>query len=107
VAGVTASAILIGLAARRWIVFGLAGLVSFALLGVAAALTRPDAGAADALPVLLGACLGAAVLVLLLRAAGTPTKSGPGPDRRRFLLAGAGFHQSGRSFRTNEEYGNE
>lgn len=47
-------AVLIGLAARRRMTFGLAGMTGFAVLGVAAAVTRPDAGVTDALPALAG-----------------------------------------------------
>ncbi|MFG1950072.1 sulfite oxidase [Micromonospora sp. NPDC048830] len=53
------------LAARRFRV-GLAGIAAFAALGVAAALTRAGANAADALPALVGAGLGALALWLLL-----------------------------------------
>lgn len=53
-AGVTVLAVLIGLAARRRMTFGLAGMTGFAVLGVAAAVTRPDAGVTDALPALAG-----------------------------------------------------
>ena len=47
-------AALIGVAALHRLALGLAGLAVFTLIGLLAALTRPDFGAIDALPVLLG-----------------------------------------------------
>jgi len=97
-----------GIAARRWIGYGLAGLAVFGALGVAAALSRPVSGPVDAAPAVVGAAAGAAVLFLLARAAVDPsrTAAGPGPQpvrprpagqsqgdwpgRRRFLLTAAG-----------------
>ncbi|RZU78139.1 DMSO/TMAO reductase YedYZ molybdopterin-dependent catalytic subunit [Micromonospora kangleipakensis] len=85
------AAVLGVLAARRlWI--GLAGIVAFAALGVAAALTRAGANGFDALPSLVGAALGALALWLLLagplqpelwswsppRAEPASTEAGPG-----------------------------
>ncbi|MFB9237402.1 sulfite oxidase [Plantactinospora siamensis] len=61
-----ALAALIGLAARRRFRYGLAGIAAFALIGVAAAVTRPGAGPAAALPTLVGVGVGAALLWLLL-----------------------------------------
>ena len=94
-----------GLAVRRvW--YGLAGLAAFAGIGLLAALTRPDAAAADVLPTLVGAAAGAIALVHLVRAAKpsaaasaprAPTAAGVGyprgthqTDRRHFMLASAG-----------------
>ncbi|MEU7930368.1 molybdopterin-dependent oxidoreductase [Micromonospora echinofusca] len=57
-----ASAALLGVLSLRRLAIGLAGIAAFAALGVAAAVTRAGAGPADALPSLLGAGLGAAVL---------------------------------------------
>ncbi|MER7890398.1 molybdopterin-dependent oxidoreductase [Micromonospora sp. NPDC094482] len=57
-----AFATLLGVLSVRRLAVGLAGIAGFAALGVAAALTRVDADAADALPSLLGAALGAVVL---------------------------------------------
>jgi DMSO/TMAO reductase YedYZ molybdopterin-dependent catalytic subunit len=62
-------AALIGIAALRRLAFGLAGLAVFALIGLLAALTRPDSSAIDALPVLLGAAAGAYTMSRLVRAA--------------------------------------
>ncbi|MBC9003502.1 molybdopterin-dependent oxidoreductase, partial [Micromonospora aurantiaca (nom. illeg.)] len=53
---------LLGLAAARRLVIGLAGVAAFAVLGVAAALTRAGANAFDALPSLVGGGLGALTL---------------------------------------------
>ncbi|QLQ37796.1 molybdopterin-dependent oxidoreductase [Micromonospora robiginosa] len=57
-----AFAALLGLAAARRLAIGLAGIAAFAVLGVAAALTRPGADAFDALPSLVGAALGGLTL---------------------------------------------
>jgi DMSO/TMAO reductase YedYZ molybdopterin-dependent catalytic subunit len=107
------AAALIGSLALRRLDYGLAGLVVFAVIGIAAAITRPNASATAVLPTLIGAIAGAAALVLLVRAAqpeGPPLPargkaSGaaaapqpgpgkapgaaaprPGPERRRFLV---------------------
>lgn len=87
-------AVLLGLFALRHRRTGAAGVLAFGVLGAAAALTRPDAaGAADALPSLVGAAAGSVVLhVLLGRLARPPAGTGEGPaagrlDRRGFLLA--------------------
>ncbi|MBQ1060406.1 sulfite oxidase [Micromonospora sp. C41] len=53
---------LLGLAAARRLVIGLAGIAAFAALGAAAALTRAGADAFDALPSLVGGGLGALTL---------------------------------------------
>ena len=76
-----------GIAARRWIGYGLAGLAMFGALGVAAALSRPVSGPVDAAPAVVGAAAGAAVLFLLARAG---QSQGDSPGRRRFLLTAAG-----------------
>ncbi|WP_370517872.1 molybdopterin-dependent oxidoreductase [Micromonospora sp. MP36] len=76
------------LAARRWWI-GLAGIAGFAALGVAAALTRAGADAADALPALVGGGLGALTLWAFVAgplrvdsgpaAPGTAHRAGPTP----------------------------
>ena len=81
-----AFAALIGVLARRREAYGVAGLAVFAGLGVAAAITRPDAALADALPAVAGAVVAAFVLLALVRAA----PGAPVPGRRRFLALGAG-----------------
>ena len=100
-------AAVIGIASRRRIAYGYAGLAVFAGLGVAAAVTRPTATAGYALPPVAGALVAAVALTLMVRAAAAaPANAGPAParavdpaparavrqvpDRRRFLLLGAG-----------------
>src|ERR1700722_6340226 len=112
-----AFAALIGALAVRRIAYGLAGLAVFAGIGVAAAAHLPDATAADVMPTLAGAGVAVAALVVLVRAvwAAFPAAESPAsfeditsfegitssedpasaegtarPDRRRFLIAGAG-----------------
>ena len=69
----------IGIAAMRNLRHGYIGLAIFAVIGLAAALTRPNAVLWDALPTLIGALAGAYALKLLVRAAGgrVPRKSAP------------------------------
>ena len=96
-----------GIAARRRRGLGLAGLAVLGALAVTAALTRPTAGPADAIPAVVGVLAGALVLLLLVRAAapaGAPTprtepaaaqpRPGASPaarplNRRRFLVTAA------------------
>jgi DMSO/TMAO reductase YedYZ molybdopterin-dependent catalytic subunit len=59
-------AMLIGAVAVRRLRLGMAGLCVFAAIGLAAALSRPDASAAYALPTLGGAAAGAFVLYRLV-----------------------------------------
>ncbi|WP_310738288.1 molybdopterin-dependent oxidoreductase [Microbispora sp. H10949] len=59
----------LGLLARRRTAYGMAGLAVFGLVGAAAALSRPDAGAAHVLPSLAGAAAGAYALSRLWRRA--------------------------------------
>jgi len=76
-------AALIGIAALHRLAFGLAGLALFTLIGLLAALTRPDSGAIDALPVLLGAAAGAYTMSRLVKAASATERAlsapPPGP----------------------------
>jgi DMSO/TMAO reductase YedYZ molybdopterin-dependent catalytic subunit len=101
-------AVLVGILARRRLSYGYAGLAVFACLGVVAAVTRPNATAVDAMPAVAGAVAAAFALRLLVRArvrpaaadgpalAGSSPSDGPAgrvaerPDRRQFLLLGAG-----------------
>ncbi|HZC42211.1 MAG TPA: molybdopterin-dependent oxidoreductase [Streptosporangiaceae bacterium] len=72
-----------GAAAVRRLGYGLAGLGILMAVGLAAALTRPHAGAAAAVPTLVGAVAGGLVLVRLIRAvapAGAPGGAGR-PDQ--------------------------
>lgn len=59
-------AALIGVLAARRLAIGLAGIAALGAVGVAAALTRPGADLADALPSLVGGGLGALVLWLFI-----------------------------------------
>jgi DMSO/TMAO reductase YedYZ molybdopterin-dependent catalytic subunit len=98
VLGGTSIALGIGSVRRPWV--GIAGLVVFGVIGVAAAWTRPSAAPTDALPAIVAAGAAGSTLLLLRGAlfgswtgavAPFPSADGaPGPyDRRRFLLAGA------------------
>jgi DMSO/TMAO reductase YedYZ molybdopterin-dependent catalytic subunit len=90
----------VGLAARRSLWLGVAGVALFGAVGAAAALSRPGVGAAGVLPSALGALVAAGALVLLVRApaeAPAPPQPGVRPrllDRRTFagtaLLVAAG-----------------
>ncbi|MFV2018708.1 molybdopterin-dependent oxidoreductase [Micromonospora sp. LOL_023] len=99
----------IGVLAVRWPAAGVLGVACFGLIGVAAAMTRPDVGPFAALPALIGALAAAVVLWSLVtgplrpaRSTASPVVPGAGAaDRRRFLatvgvsvgaaaLAGAG-----------------
>jgi DMSO/TMAO reductase YedYZ molybdopterin-dependent catalytic subunit len=64
-----AFAAVIGILAVRRLALGLAGLAVFACIGLAAALTRPNATAEYAIPTLVGAAAGAFALTRLVRAA--------------------------------------
>jgi DMSO/TMAO reductase YedYZ molybdopterin-dependent catalytic subunit len=112
-------AMLIGVAAVRRIGYGLAGLAVFAGIGMAAAVHLPSGTAVDVIPTLAGVAVAAVAMVVLVRAlradyppapavladpAGIAPGAGreyhvgfrdlrsaaPSPDRRRFLIAGAG-----------------
>jgi DMSO/TMAO reductase YedYZ molybdopterin-dependent catalytic subunit len=98
---VIVAAVLIGEAASRRIVFGVAGIAGFGLLGVIAALTHPDATLMDSLPSAVGAAGGIVALCAIARhlAALRPStvdaehrflmqrRDGTILDRRGFLLA--------------------
>jgi DMSO/TMAO reductase YedYZ molybdopterin-dependent catalytic subunit len=84
-------AAVIGVLALRWLAAGLTGLAAFGALGVSAAVTRPSAGPADALPALAGVAVAAVVLTALVKAGGSAAVgTAGGPDRRRFLALSAG-----------------
>ncbi len=55
----------LGIASIRRLWVGIAGLAAFGVLGVAAALTRPAAEPADALPTIAGAAAGVVALIVL------------------------------------------
>ncbi len=102
-----AFAALIGVLAVRRLAYGLAALAVFAAVGIAAAVSLPDATGTDVVPTLAGAAVAAVALVLMVRAirgtarretarlAGQPAGPAGGPGgnglgRRRFLIVGAG-----------------
>jgi DMSO/TMAO reductase YedYZ molybdopterin-dependent catalytic subunit/uncharacterized membrane protein YhaH (DUF805 family) len=62
-----AFAAVIGILARRWLAAGIAGLLVFGALGVGAALTRPEASAADVAPTLVGVVVAMITLIILVR----------------------------------------
>ena len=114
-----AFAAVVGVLARRRPWAGTAGIALFGLVGVAAAVSRPGAGALDALPSVAGAVAAAGALRLLLGRLDRPVpepepesepelvgagrgglreelarvdrKGAAGVDRRGFLVTGAGL----------------
>ncbi|MFI7532880.1 molybdopterin-dependent oxidoreductase [Streptosporangium sp. NPDC049376] len=85
----------VGTLALRDLRYGTAGLAAFGVVGVSAALTRPDAGVLDAVPTLAGVVAGIVTLRLLTGRAlrgPAPTTSGEGAaiDRRGLLIGAAG-----------------
>src|SRR5882724_4346845 len=91
-----AFAALIGVAATRRMGYGTAGLAVFAVVGLTAAATRPNATVASLLPTLAATAAAVAVLQLLIPLARPPapraeraTDEPEGPPRRSFLAAGA------------------
>ncbi|MCA2221310.1 molybdopterin-dependent oxidoreductase [Nonomuraea sp. NEAU-L178] len=78
----TLVAAVIGVLARRRVAYGLVGLGVFGVVGIAAVVTRPGAGALDVVPTVVGVGVGAWALTWLLarsvrRSYGdTPTTSG-------------------------------
>jgi DMSO/TMAO reductase YedYZ molybdopterin-dependent catalytic subunit len=87
-----AFAVLIGVLAARRLAYGLAALAAFAAVGVAAAVSLPDASGTDVVPTLVGTAVAAVTLVLLvrtIRGTGSADRA-RSTDRRRFLIAGAG-----------------
>jgi DMSO/TMAO reductase YedYZ molybdopterin-dependent catalytic subunit len=107
-------AALIGMAAMRRLAYGLAGLAVFTLIGLLAALTRPDTSLTDALPVLVGGAAGAFAMTRLVRAAAPPRRSAAGappaspaqpeaagpPADPATPAAAAGTSESGSTFET-------
>ena len=76
-----AFAAVVGMLALRRIGYGFAGLAVFGVLGAAAAITRPNSGAADLVPTLVGVAVAAVALTLLVRAGGGRQKTGPASRR--------------------------
>ena len=100
---------IIGVAAMRNLRYGYIGLAIFAVIGLAAALTRPDASPWDVLPTVIGALAGAYALRLLVRAAGGQVPRGRAiagtgqaaasrPARSRGTARPARFHRARRPF---------
>jgi len=91
----------LGIASVRRLWVGIAGLVAFGAMGVAAALSRPVSRPVDAVPAIVGAVAAGGTLVLLRRSISSSrasrTNSSPPADedgaevidRRRFILIGA------------------
>jgi DMSO/TMAO reductase YedYZ molybdopterin-dependent catalytic subunit len=71
----------IGVAAMRRLSYGLVGLAAFTGVGLAAALSRPTAGAGYALPVLVGGAAAVVAMVLLVRAAHAGAVAAGSPGR--------------------------
>ncbi len=71
-------AAVIGIAAVRRFRYGVAGLAVFTAIGLAAALSRPTAGAGDALPSLVGGAAGLFAMWRLVRAAHEDAGDRPG-----------------------------
>jgi DMSO/TMAO reductase YedYZ molybdopterin-dependent catalytic subunit len=65
-------AAVIGAQAMRRVGYGLAGLAAFTVIGLVAALTRPNAEVVDVLPTLLGAAAGVFALLRLVRVPDAP-----------------------------------
>jgi DMSO/TMAO reductase YedYZ molybdopterin-dependent catalytic subunit len=92
----------VGVLAGRYRRVGALCVAGFGALGVAAAVTRPDAGMLDPLPSVLAGAVGVGVLLVLLR---PPSELSPaGYERRRFLwlaggsvVAAAGLGYGGRA----------
>ncbi|MFI5845934.1 molybdopterin-dependent oxidoreductase [Catenuloplanes sp. NPDC051500] len=76
--------VLLTIAARRNLFWGLLGCAAFGLAGAAAAVTRPTGGPLDALPSLVAGAVAAVALTYLLRVART---AAPTNGRRGFLTA--------------------
>jgi DMSO/TMAO reductase YedYZ molybdopterin-dependent catalytic subunit len=79
-------AALIGVVAMRRLAYGYAGLVVFTAIGLAAALSRPNATSGYTVPTILGAAVGAFALSRLIRAAHQATapslRAGASPAQR-------------------------
>src|SRR6266702_597105 len=73
-------AAVVGVLAVRRLAFGLWGLALFAVIGLAAALTRPGSTLEYVVPTLAGAAAGAFALTRLVRAAGRLSVPSPSPS---------------------------
>ena len=83
-------AALIGALAIRRIWFGLAGLVVFAGVGVAAAIHLPNATPVDAVPTLAGVAVAAAALVILVRSVWAAFPAAPHRAAGGLAVGGSG-----------------
>ena len=93
--------VVLGVLAARRLLVGIAGVAVFGVVGVVASLSRPNSGALDALPSVIGAGAGIAALTGLVaalsgrsvaRTASTAPQAAPAAvDRRRFLTFGVGI----------------
>ena len=89
-------AMVVGLLALRSRRLGAAGILLFGLIGISAAVTRPDAGTADGVPSFIGALAGIAALLALVRLLTLPgdvaptdgDRPGTVMDRRQFFVTG-------------------
>ena len=79
-----------GALAVRRLVIGIAGVAVLGLVGAAAAVSRPDAQPLDPLPSVVGAVVGAIVLVMILRplTESDPTQPLADESRRQVLVVG-------------------
>ncbi len=78
----------LGVAAMRRLSYGYLGLGLFAVIGLAGALTRPNAEPVDVLPTLIGALAGAFALSRLVRAAGRRAAPAVGPPAEHAAATG-------------------
>jgi DMSO/TMAO reductase YedYZ molybdopterin-dependent catalytic subunit len=87
-----AFAALVGLAARRKLLWGDIGIAIFALIGIGAAVTRPGATVLWALPTVIGSAAAVVLLHFLVRQQQQATAEGvPDSDARRQFLRVAGI----------------
>jgi DMSO/TMAO reductase YedYZ molybdopterin-dependent catalytic subunit len=84
----------IGIVGARRRTAGMVAFGFFGAVGMLAVASRPHAGALDILPTLIGTAAGLWALSILWQQADDGT-DGTGPERRRFLLGGAGFTVAG------------
>ncbi|MGV9595783.1 molybdopterin-dependent oxidoreductase [Streptosporangium sandarakinum] len=94
-------AVAVGVFAARDLRYGLAGLAAFGAVGVAAVLTRPDAGPVDVIPTVAGVAAGAIALRVLLRRASAARPEdarpeGTGSDDARSAETGPPVMRAGR-----------
>jgi sulfite oxidase len=93
VATLAIAALVVGYLAVRQVAAGVIGIAAFGMVGMLAALHRPGSPSGAALPPMIGAVIGIALLVRLIRPNTGRAIETPGPsqvplgwDRRRFLV---------------------